>query len=169
MQQIRWSKLLCGMYGFLAKFVYITIEHPLIINKMFYWFFMISFGTFSFFFIQNNMPYFTLPFTLPTMVFINVNDTRGLLHRIEHYSFPEKQTYDWYKSKRVCIIYQFLKLWYRKPRKNVVDLKHWPYTVAYAIDCVCSKMLNHGFFLSLFKLIQNYFFTDTVWILEDFA
>ena len=35
--------------------------------------------------------------------------------------------------------------------------KHWPYTVAHAIDCVCSKMLNHGlnhgFFLSLFNLI----------------
>ena len=51
--------------------------------------------------LQNRVPYFTLPFTLPTMVFINVTDTRGLLHRIEHYSFPEKQTYDWYKSKRV--------------------------------------------------------------------
>ena len=22
--------------------------------------------------------------------------------------------------------------------------KHWPYTVVYTIDCVCSKMLNHG-------------------------
>ena len=31
--------------------------------------------------------------------------------------------------------------------------KHWPYTVAHIIDCVCSKMLNHGLFLSLFKLI----------------
>ena len=35
--------------------------------------------------------------------------------------------------------------------------KHWPYTVAYTIDCVCSKVLNHGLnhglFLSLFKLI----------------
>ena len=34
---------------------------------------------------------------------------------------------------------------------------HWPYTVAYTTDCVCSKMLNHGLnqrlFLSLFKLI----------------
>ena len=34
--------------------------------------------------------------------------------------------------------------------------KHWPYPVAYTIDCVCSKMLNHGLnhglFLSLFKL-----------------
>ena len=33
--------------------------------------------------------------------------------------------------------------------------KHLPYTVAHAIDCVCSKMLNHGLnhglFLSLFK------------------
>ena len=34
--------------------------------------------------------------------------------------------------------------------------KHWPYTVAHTIGCVCSKMLNHGLnhglFLSLFKL-----------------
>ena len=22
--------------------------------------------------------------------------------------------------------------------------KHWPYTLAHTIDCVCSKMLNHG-------------------------
>ena len=35
--------------------------------------------------------------------------------------------------------------------------KHWAYTVPHTIDCVCSKMLNHGLnhglFLSLFKLI----------------
>ena len=37
--------------------------------------------------------------------------------------------------------------------------KHWPYTLAPKIDCGCSKMLNHGlnhgFFLSLFKLIPR--------------
>ena len=33
--------------------------------------------------------------------------------------------------------------------------KHWPYTVAHTIACVCSKMLIHGLFLSLFMLIQN--------------
>ena len=32
--------------------------------------------------------------------------------------------------------------------------KHWPYTVAHTIDCMCSKMLNHGLLLSLFKLIS---------------
>jgi hypothetical protein len=32
-------------------------------------------------------------------------------------------------------------------------LKHWPYTMAHTIDCVCSKLLNHGLFLSLLKLI----------------
>ena len=35
--------------------------------------------------------------------------------------------------------------------------KHWPYTVASTTDCGCHKIsnhgLNHGFFLSLFKLI----------------
>ena len=34
--------------------------------------------------------------------------------------------------------------------------KHWFYTLAHKINCVCNKMLNHGldhgFFLSLFKL-----------------
>ena len=33
--------------------------------------------------------------------------------------------------------------------------KHLPYTMAHTIDCVCSKLLNHGLnhglFLSLFK------------------
>ena len=37
--------------------------------------------------------------------------------------------------------------------------KHWSYTVAHTFDCVCNKMLNHGlnhgFFLSLFKLIPS--------------
>ena len=28
--------------------------------------------------------------------------------------------------------------------------KHWPYTVAHTIDCVCSKMLSHGFNHGLF-------------------
>ena len=32
--------------------------------------------------------------------------------------------------------------------------KRWPYTVAHRIDCVCSKMLHHGLFLSFFKLIS---------------
>ena len=36
--------------------------------------------------------------------------------------------------------------------------KHWPYTVAHTIDCVCSKILNHdlnhGLFISFFKLIS---------------
>ena len=31
--------------------------------------------------------------------------------------------------------------------------KHWTYTVAHTIDCVCSKLLNHGLFISLFKRI----------------
>ena len=39
--------------------------------------------------------------------------------------------------------------------------KHLPYTVAHTIDCVCSKMLNHGLshglFLSLFKFFFQMF------------
>ena len=37
--------------------------------------------------------------------------------------------------------------------------KHWPYTVAHTINCVCIKILNlglnHGLFLSLFKLLPH--------------
>ena len=37
--------------------------------------------------------------------------------------------------------------------------KHWPYTVAHTIDCVCSKLLNHGWnhrsFLSLFNFLDE--------------
>ena len=37
--------------------------------------------------------------------------------------------------------------------------KHCPYSVAHTIDCVCSKMLNHGLnhglFLSLFKFLDE--------------
>ena len=47
--------------------------------------------------------------------------------------------------------------------------KHWPYTVAHTIDCVCSKMLNHGLnhglFLSLFKRIP----CPTHWIVYVLA
>ena len=46
------------------------------------------------------------------------------------------------------------------PRSKVIYPKYsknWPYTVVHTIDFVCSKMLNHrlnhGLFLSLFKLI----------------
>ena len=57
--------------------------------------------------------------------------------------------------------------------------KHWPYTVAHTIDCVCSKMLNyglnHGLFLSFFKLIPCprhcicvSLFKFHIWILKQF-
>ena len=52
-------------------------------------------------YFQNRIPFFTLPFTLPTMVFINVNDTRGLLHRVENFSYPEKQAWEWHKAQKV--------------------------------------------------------------------
>ena len=54
-------------------------------------------------------------------------------------------------SDKGCWDY-FIKVTYPKYSK------HWPYTVAYTIDCVCSKILNHGLnhglFLSLFKFIS---------------
>ena len=52
---------------------------------------------------------------------------------------------------------ELAKFW---PRAKVIYTKyskHWLYTVANTIDCVCSKMLNHGLnhglFISLFKLV----------------
>ena len=33
--------------------------------------------------------------------------------------------------------------------------KHWLYTVAHTIDCVCSKMLNHGLNHGLFILLHT--------------
>ena len=52
----------------------------------------------------------------------------------------------------VCLFSTVVKVIYPKYSK------HWPYTVAHTIDCVCSKMLNHGLnhglFLLLFKLIH---------------
>ena len=54
--------------------------------------------------------------------------------------------------KRVAAIQAGSKVIYPKYSK------HWPYTEAFTIDCVCSKILNHGLnnglFFSLFKLIS---------------
>ena len=47
------------------------------------------------------MPVFTLPFTLVTMVMINVSEARGLLYRVEDMSYPEKQAYQWHTRIRV--------------------------------------------------------------------
>ena len=51
------------------------------------------------------------------------------------------------------------KILARDPYPKVIYTKyskHWPYTVAHTIDCVCSKInhgSNHGLFISLLKLI----------------
>ena len=34
--------------------------------------------------------------------------------------------------------------------------KHWPYTVAHTIDCVCSKILNHGLNLGLLFSLSSF-------------
>ena len=63
---------------------------------------------------------------------------------------------DWqlsYLQNELCFkrrIRAFVKVIYPKYSK------HWPFTVAHTIHtiyCVCSKILNHGLFLSHFKLI----------------
>ena len=48
-----------------------------------------------------NLPVFTLPMTLCTLVLINVTDERGRLYRVEDMSYPEKQSYLWHTSFRV--------------------------------------------------------------------
>ena len=44
------------------------------------------------------------------------------------------------------------------PKIKVINLKyskHWPYTVAHTINCVFSKMLNHGLNMSYFFHFSN--------------
>ena len=48
------------------------------------------------FYLQLNIPVFTMPFTLTTLFMIYVTDKCGLLHRVEDMSYPEKQTYEWH-------------------------------------------------------------------------
>ena len=64
-------------------------------------------------------------------------------------TYPKYQNQKQFFSKIIRKIFTCFKFfWYSK---------HWPYTVAHTIDCLCSKMLNHGLnhglFLSLFTLI----------------
>jgi len=51
--------------------------------------------------VEHSVPVFTLPFTLVTMVLINVSEARGLLYRVEDMSYPEKQAYQWHTRIRV--------------------------------------------------------------------
>ena len=64
------------------------------------------------------------------------------------FSFSEKAT-EICATFLVVLTFTLLQVIYPKYSK------HWSYTVAHTIDCVCSKMLNHGLnhelFLSLFK------------------
>ena len=39
--------------------------------------------------------------------------------------------------------------------------KHWPYTVAHTFDCVCSKMLNHGFIMGYFFHFSSFLDENT--------
>ena len=50
---------------------------------------------------QANIPVFTMPMTLVTLVLINVTDKRGLLYRVEDMSYPEKQAYEWHTRTKV--------------------------------------------------------------------
>eukprot|EP00093_Oithona_nana_P013120 13120.XXX_98632_94413_1 [CDS] Oithona nana genome sequencing. len=51
--------------------------------------------------LQSNIPVFTMPMTLVTLVLINVTDKRGLLYRVEDMSYPEKQAYEWHTRTKV--------------------------------------------------------------------
>lgn len=48
----------------------------------------------------NNIPVFTVPMTLVTLVFLLTTDVRGNLHRVEDPSYPEKQSYQWFRKTR---------------------------------------------------------------------
>ena len=53
------------------------------------------------------------------------------------------ETFIWFGSLPKVILY---------PKYS----KHWLSTVAHTIDCVCSKILNHGLLFSLFKLFLGW-------------
>ncbi|TRY69135.1 hypothetical protein TCAL_02513 [Tigriopus californicus] len=48
----------------------------------------------------NNIPVFTVPMTLVTLVFLLTTDVRGVLHRVVDPSYPEKQSYQWFRESR---------------------------------------------------------------------
>ena len=50
---------------------------------------------------QYHVPFFTLPFTLCTFMFLSVTDKRGWLYRVEDMSYPEKQTLLWRRNTKV--------------------------------------------------------------------
>jgi hypothetical protein len=69
---------------------------------------------------QNNIPVFTMPMTLVTLVMITVSDTRGLLYRVEDMSYPEKQAYDWHtriKVKQHVSIF-FINIFWSRPNSS---------------------------------------------------
>ena len=50
---------------------------------------------------QNNIPVFTVPMTLVTLVFLLTSDSSGRnLVRVSDPSYPEKQTYNWFAKER---------------------------------------------------------------------
>ena len=61
------------------------------------------------------------------------------------------------KTLRWCHAYAHCKAQLYIPSTLNIDV---PYTVVHTIDCVCTKMLkhglNHGFFLSLFRLVSKH-------------
>ena len=69
---------------------------------------------------------------------------RNILFKNKDFFWERSSWYDFLGEGLLFIYYL---------RQSYISQVHWPYTVAYTIDCVCSKMLNHGLFLSLFKLI----------------
>ena len=92
------------------------------------------------------------------------------------------------QSTTTYILGEIIRGYWKQNREKMLSMsilkysKHWPYAVAHTIDCVCSTMLNHGLnhglFLSLFKLIPCpihwivcmcvSLFKFQIWILKQF-
>ena len=49
-------------------------------------------------FFQNKIPVFTMPKNLCTLMILATTDEKGYLHRVQDMSYPEKQSYSWYKQ-----------------------------------------------------------------------
>ena len=49
---------------------------------------------------QNNIPVFTVPMTVVSLVFLLTTNNAGTLHKTTDPSYPEKQSYLWFTKHR---------------------------------------------------------------------
>ena len=90
--------------------------------------------------IPNNLDFMVLILMYVPTSFVCIvfkSEVNGVkVHLDLDIQFWSRKYFCW--NEKPCICKAFGKVIYAKYSK------HWPYTVAHTIDCVCNKMLNHG-------------------------